>query len=187
MKVSIKVVGLCAALAFALTGCKYSGAGKNGNATSADGVDSANGADIVTDTVVDEEGKSVTELPWSENPDYERCTDVSFAPVYFGFNASVLQDAEMAKIEAVADHLKVNDGRVVSVDGNCDERGSNEYNLMLGHERANAISAQLARLGIDPARVQTKSHGEENPAVQGTGEDVWAKNRRGEFEIYKHK
>jgi len=180
MKVSFKALGVCAVVAFALTGCKYKGAANGGS-----GSDSALASDV--DTVLDGEGKPATELPWGENPDYERCTDVDFAPVYFGFNASVLLDAEMAKIEAVADHLKVNEGRVVSVDGNCDERGSNEYNLMLGHERANAISAQLVRLGVDASRIQTKSHGEENPAVQGTGEAVWAKNRRGEFEIYKHK
>ena len=73
------------------------------------------------------------------------------------------------------------------VEGNCDERGSNEYNLSLGEQRAISIRNYLLQLEIAPKRVQTKSYGEERPAVSGTGEAVWSKNRRGEFAVFKKK
>ena len=100
---------------------------------------------------------------------------------------SNLKDSELAKIEAVAQHLQANPTRVVMVEGNCDERGSNEYNITLGELRAGSVRDYLLRLGIAAERVQTKSFGEEKPAVAGSGESVWAKNRRGEFAIYQHK
>ena len=128
-----------------------------------------------------------TGLPFDQDPNFERCTDVNFAPVYFGFDASQIVQGEMAKIEAVAQHLGQNQNRVVIIEGNCDERGSNEYNLPLGQQRADAIRDYLLQLEISPDRVQTKSYGEEKPAVTGSGEAVWSKNRRGEFVVFQKK
>ena len=93
----------------------------------------------------------------------------------------------MAKIEAVAQHLTQRPNRVVIVEGNCDERGSNEYNLVLGENRAISIRDYLVQLGIDEKRIQTKSYGEEKPAVTGSNEGAWSKNRRGEFAVFQHK
>ena len=73
------------------------------------------------------------------------------------------------------------------IEGNCDERGSNEYNLSLGELRAISIRDYLVSLGIAPNRVQTKSYGEEKPAVSGSGESAWSKNRRGEFAVFQHR
>lgn len=73
------------------------------------------------------------------------------------------------------------------IEGNCDERGSNEYNLSLGDLRATSIRAYLESIGIAPNRIQTKSYGEEKPAVIGHDESAWAKNRRGEFAVFQHK
>ena len=134
----------------------------------------------------EKEGEFATGLPFDQDPNYVRCTDVDFAPVYFGFDASNLQQSEMAKIEAVAAHLKKT-GRVVIVEGNCDERGSNEYNLSLGQLRAIAIRDYLVQLGVNVQSVQDKSYGEEKPAVVGSNEAAWSKNRRGEFAVYAHK
>ena len=67
------------------------------------------------------------------------------------------------------------------VEGNCDERGSNEYNMSLGENRALAVRSHLVNLGISADRIQTRSYGEEKPAVTGTGEEVWHLNRRCEF------
>lgn len=114
---------------------------------------------------------------------YAPCTDVSFEPVYFGFDATAIAPAELAKVEAVAKHLSENPGRVVSIEGNCDERGSNEYNMSLGQDRAIVIGNFLAQNGISRDRIETISRGETNPAVEGKGESAWAKNRRGEFII----
>jgi peptidoglycan-associated lipoprotein len=174
------------ALALTVVGCKYDDAADEDALNSGRNV---HGQDVETvgGTAVDEDGTAATELPFDKDPNYVRCTDVEFEPVYFGFDASNLGSSELAKIEAVAQHLKENADRVVIVEGNCDERGSNEYNLELGSLRAISIRDYLATLGIDGNRIQTKSYGEEKPAVQGSGEEAWARNRRGEFAIYKHK
>ena len=73
------------------------------------------------------------------------------------------------------------------VEGNCDERGANEYNLSLGDLRAISIRDYMVTLGVDAQRIQTKSYGEEKPAVPGHDESAWSKNRRGEFAIFQHK
>ena len=193
----------CGALAFAVAGCRYDDPNADDLANSQDVAsevpsdDSMNaGKDIDTegaganavDANADETSLSnVTGLPFDQDPNYARCTDVDFAPVYFGFDASQLAPAELTKIEAVAQHLQAKPERVVIVEGNCDERGSNEYNLSLGELRAIAIRDYLVSLGIDAQRVQSKSYGEEKPAVAGQGESAWAKNRRGEFAVFQHK
>ena len=155
------------------------------NAGAANAGDLANaGADM--SGITDGDGNPATGLPFDQDPNYVRCTDVAFEPVYFGFDASNLQPSEMSKIEAVATHLKQT-GRVVIVEGNCDERGSNEYNLSLGEIRAIAIRDYLVTLGVNVQSIQTKSYGEEKPAVVGSNEAAWSKNRRGEFAVYAHK
>ena len=191
---TMMALAVCGVLAFAVTGCKYDdvadGGDGQGNVQAIDTAGDA-GANVNAgsdfNTVLGQDGKPATELKFDQDPNYVRCTDVDFAPVYFAFDASNLKDSELAKIEAVAQHLQANPNRVVMVEGNCDERGSNEYNLTLGELRAGSVRDYLLRLGIAENRVQTKSYGEEKPAVAGTGESVWAKNRRGEFAIFQHK
>ena len=205
MKCSMmKAIAICGALAFAVAGCKYddeAAAGTGDEAVATDVAtegDLASGTDVATDggatTAVDTANADTTTLtdaigntPFDQDPNYARCTDVDFAPVYFGFDASALPAGEMAKIEAVAAHLQEKPGRVVIIEGNCDERGSNEYNLSLGDLRATSIRAYLESIGIAPNRIQTKSYGEEKPAVIGHDESAWAKNRRGEFAVFQHK
>lgn len=107
-----------------------------------------------------------------------------FAPVYFDYDSAQVADSERSKIETVAQHLKQNDSVAVIIEGNCDERGSNEYNLTLGERRAQSIRAYLSGLGIGADRIQTKSYGEEKPVNPGHDEAAWAANRRGEFVLY---
>ena len=206
-------VAVCGVLAFAVSGCRYDDEGVNPDdvAVSTDvGTDGADvnedaaGKDVATedaaanananaakagadiDGIKGDDGVPATGLPFDQDPNYTRCTDVAFEPVYFGFDASNLAPAELAKIEAVAKHLKQT-GRVVIIEGNCDERGSNEYNLSLGEIRAIAIRDYLVTLGVDAQFVQTKSYGEEKPAVVGANEGAWSKNRRGEFAVFAKK
>ena len=82
-------------------------------------------------------------------------------------------------------HLKDNSDRVVVIEGNCDERGSAEYNLSLGENRAIIVRNYLVQSEIAADRIQTRSYGEEKPAVDGHDESAWAKNRRAEFAIFK--
>ena len=196
MKFSKTMVAVMGAIALTVAGCKYDDAAEDGALNGGGANDGqsnvAQSSDIDTvegtgGAVTDEDGMAATELPFDKDPNYVRCTDVEFEPVYFGFDASNLAPSELAKIETVAQHLKDNADRVVIVEGNCDERGSNEYNLSLGDLRAISIRDYMATLGIAAERMQTKSYGEEKPAVSGSGEEAWSKNRRGEFAIFKHK
>ncbi len=110
---------------------------------------------------------------------------IKLAPVYFAFDSYVLPPSEVSKVEQVAQHLKQNTGHVLVVEGNCDERGSNEYNMSLGENRALSVREYLVKLGVSADRVQTRSYGEEKPAVAGSGEEAWRLNRRGEFSLFQ--
>jgi peptidoglycan-associated lipoprotein len=70
-------------------------------------------------------------------------------------------------------------------EGHCDERGSREYNLSLGEHRALAVRAYLVGLGVDGARIQTRSYGEEQPLDPGHDESAWRLNRRVEFALFR--
>ena len=101
--------------------------------------------------------------------------------VYFAFDSSVLRASEQPKVAAVADYLKANPAKAVRIEGNCDERGTEEYNRSLGERRALALREELIRLGIDPTRVDTISYGKDRPADPGHDETAWSKNRRDDF------
>ena len=101
--------------------------------------------------------------------------------IQFGYDSSMLPPKEVAKVEKAGQYLLDNRDRVLNVDGHCDERGSNEYNLSLGEQRAQSVRKFLMDLGIDGARIQTRSFGKEKPAASGSDEDSLAKNRRAEI------
>ncbi len=106
---------------------------------------------------------------------------VKFAPVYFAYDQATIGTSEQAKIQEVAKYLQEHSDVCLIIEGHCDERGSLEYNRALGERRAIAVRDAMAGYGIQDNRMQTISYGEERPAVQGSGEAVWAKNRRGEM------
>ena len=101
--------------------------------------------------------------------------------VYFDYDSSVLKTGEKPKVAAVADYLKANSAKAVRVEGNCDERGTEEYNRSLGERRALAVREELIRLGIDPTRADTTSYGKDRPVDPGHDESAWKKNRRDDF------
>lgn len=102
-------------------------------------------------------------------------------PVYFAYNQSNIAPGEAGKIATVAQFLLQNAGVVVQVEGNCDERGTNEYNLSLGEFRAQAVRDQLINAGVAAGRVYTISYGEDKPVAMGHDEGSWAANRRADF------
>jgi len=107
--------------------------------------------------------------------------------VYFDLDRATVKPSEQSKIEAVAGHLRSNAGDAVEIEGHCDERGTEAYNLSLGDKRALAIREYLANLGIDPQRVHTISYGETHPVDLAHKESAWKKNRRGVFILLKPK
>ena len=170
------------AVALCVAGCKYDKAGKGTGNDAAKGSD-VNAQDISASNA--QEGSIAGASEGKFEDLYTRCTDVNFAPVYFGFDSTVIPQGELAKIDAVAQHLTEKTDRVVVVEGNCDERGSNEYNMSLGENRAIIVRNYLVQGGIAADRIQTRSYGEEKPAVDGHDESAWAQNRRGEFAIFQ--
>lgn len=109
---------------------------------------------------------------------------VKFENVLFDYDSAQIKESDRAKIEAVADFLKKNAKTGALVEGNCDERGSAEYNMSLGERRALAVRAYLVGLGIDGAIIQTKSNGKEKPVAMGHDEAAWSLNRRAEFVLF---
>jgi peptidoglycan-associated lipoprotein len=102
--------------------------------------------------------------------------------VYFAYDSSAIRSGERSKIEAVASALKADPGTKLMIEGNCDERGTEEYNRSLGERRALAVRQALVRMGISSARVFTKSYGKDNPKNDpGHDESAWAQNRRDDF------
>ena len=97
---------------------------------------------------------------------------------YFDYDSAVLSQETLSGLLFVADHLKANPALRILIEGHCDERGTRDYNIALGHKRADAVRMQLARLGVDRRRIKTKSYGKERPAVLGATAAAWAKNRR---------
>lgn len=109
--------------------------------------------------------------------------DPSFGPIYFDFDSATLRPEARDTLERLADYMKQNPGVTVVISGHADERGTEEYNIALGEERARAARDYLKRLGVDVARVRVISYGETRPAVQGSDEGAWSRNRRDEFEL----
>ena len=98
--------------------------------------------------------------------------------VYFGYDQSTLTAEAQATLDRQAAFLKANPTIRIVIEGHCDERGTREYNLALGDRRAVAVRDYLLAKGLNAARVRTVSYGKERPAVSGSNEESWAKNRR---------
>lgn len=101
--------------------------------------------------------------------------------VYFDFDSDIVKEAYRPLIDLHAKRLNANKKAALNLEGHTDERGGREYNLALGQRRAEAVAKSLTLLGVDAGQVEAVSFGKERPAVQGSGEAVWAQNRRVEL------
>ena len=111
-----------------------------------------------------------------------RIEGVEFKPLYFPYDQNTISSSEETKVSAVAQYLLGHPEAGVVIEGYCDERGTEEYNRALGERRALAASEMLIDIyGIEAARIKMVSYGEERPAVTGTGDSAWSRNRRDEF------
>ena len=105
------------------------------------------------------------------------------APVYFDFDRSEIKYHFTSVLNRKADFLKRFKNVRIQIEGHCDERGSIQYNLALGDQRANSAKAYLVALGIATNRISTISFGEERPMARAANEAAWAKNRRAKFVV----
>jgi peptidoglycan-associated lipoprotein len=109
-----------------------------------------------------------------------RCSENLF-PVYFDFDQAGIRSDMVQVVTRNAEYLKTVPGKRVVIEGNSDERGTNEYNMALGERRAINVQQYLTNMGIDARRMQTLSYGEEKPLFTGQDEDAYSGNRRVDF------
>ena len=105
--------------------------------------------------------------------------------IYFDYDKYAVKTESRDTLKKIADKLTAKPGLKIVIEGNCDERGTVEYNLALGERRANAAMKYLVTLGIDSGRIATLSNGKEKPVDPGHTEESWAKNRNAHFLIKK--
>lgn len=103
--------------------------------------------------------------------------------VYFAFDSAALSPMAQNVLRRKAAYLRENSGTSVAIEGHCDERGTNEYNLALGERRAESVKSFMVDLGIASNRMTTISYGEERPVDSRSNEEAWAKNRRAQFVV----
>lgn len=142
-------------------------------------------AEVVVD-VGDSAGSEESISSTPVNPEFggtisEARTHAPMLPVYFDFDKSNIREDQVSRIETNGAFLKDNMRAKIIIQGNCDERGTQEYNMALGERRAQSAKKYLTDLGVDAARVMTISYGEEKPLVHGHDEYAWAQNRRDDF------
>jgi peptidoglycan-associated lipoprotein len=101
--------------------------------------------------------------------------------VYFDFDKATIKKSQEDKLQDVAAYFKGNATDALIVEGNCDERGTEKYNLALGERRALAVREYLANLGMDPQRIKTVTYGASKPVESAHDEAAWKKNRRGDL------
>jgi len=128
-------------------------------------------------------GKDVVKVsaPTALPPPPAPIVEASLRDVFFDFDKSGLRSDAVEQLKLNAQWLKENVSRKVILEGHCDERGTNEYNLALGERRANSTKDFIVNLGVESGRLKTISYGEEKPFAEGHNEAAWAQNRRVHF------
>lgn len=109
-----------------------------------------------------------------------------FKTVYFEYNSSLIKDPkDLDSLRTISNYMLSHPNTYVFVEGHCDERGPEAYNLALGSRRSNGVRSLLISYGVNPDRIFTISYGKERPLVMEHHDEAWAKNRRAEFKVYQ--
>jgi peptidoglycan-associated lipoprotein len=139
-----------------------------------------------TTQVTGTEGAGAAEsLETEDSGIMEGRTSGPMVPVYFEFDSSKITGEQVQRIETNADFIKKNPGLKIRIEGNCDPRGTQEYNLALGERRAQNAKSYLVNLGVNVDQLTTVSFGEEKLLLFGHDEISWAQNRRADFVVVK--
>lgn len=154
-------------LGLSLTGCSKKATDSAQQGAGADGAGSAESLETADSGIM--EGR----------------TSGPMVPVYFEFDSSSITGEQVQRIQTDADFIKKNRDLKIRIEGNCDPRGTQEYNLALGERRAQAAKTYLVKLGVGAEQLTTVSFGEEKLLLFGHDEISWAQNRRDDFVIVK--
>jgi len=172
---------------------KFAGASQNGNKPQGPGGNGNNPQNPLPPGNVGGNGGNPngTDIGGNNNPNeplnipenYQEQRNV-FVAVHFDYDSSELRPQDMELVAQVAQHLTQNPNHMLLIEGHCDERGTEEYNLSLGERRALSVAEELARLGVGPERLGTQSFGEKVPVSESNTKEARSKNRRGEFVLF---
>lgn len=139
--------------------------------------------------VVPKAEEAKKEAPKAEEKEVPKAAPVVKAPelkdIFFDFDKYNIRPGDAEILKQNLDWFNANKGKKVRIEGHCDERGTVEYNLVLGQKRADATKNYLVNLGVDEKLLETVSYGKERPFDPGHNEEAWAKNRRAHFLILK--
>ena len=113
----------------------------------------------------------------------EPADKVTFVEIFFDYDSSNIRENAKSTLANISKWMNDNASKHLLIEGHCDERGTKEYNLALGEQRALSVRRYLTGLGIEPKNLHTISYGEERPAAKGHDETSWGKNRRAHFLI----
>jgi len=119
--------------------------------------------------------------PWDPSQFNEDRTTLAADTIHFDFDSAVIRDSEKDNLTQVAAALQADSNVKLMIEGDCDERGTEEYNRSLGERRAEAAREALVGMGIDASRMHTISYGKDKPVDPGHDESAWSKNRRDDF------
>lgn len=125
-------------------------------------------------------GGPTSSLTGFDNMNQDRTTLGAYT-IHFAFDSAVIRNSDQANLQAVASYLNSNPSDKLQIEGNCDERGTEEYNRALGERRALAARQALAGMGVDPSRIRTISYGKDKPVNPAHNAAAWAENRRDDF------
>ena len=134
----------------------------------------------------EEQARLLAEMEAAERENARRAAaarNTLMQAVYFDYDESNIRTDTETSLRAKMEILRANPGVMLRMEGHADERGTSEYNIALGNERAESVIQFLTGFGISADRFTSVSYGEERPAMQGSNEDAWALNRRVEFVI----
>jgi peptidoglycan-associated lipoprotein len=115
------------------------------------------------------------------NPLKDPSNILSKRSVYFDYDSNVVKDEYRGMVQAHSRYMGDKRDSKIRIEGNCDERGSREYNLALGQRRAESVKKMMTVLGVSDGRIETISYGEEKPVAPGHDEQAWAQNRRADI------
>jgi peptidoglycan-associated lipoprotein len=123
------------------------------------------------------------QIPPPQPPPAPRTVEITPASIYFAFDSAELTSEARAALQRLFDQARQRPDQDLRIEGNCDERGTEEYNVALGQRRADAAKKYLVDLGMDAARVTTVSNGKERPRALGHDEEAWRENRRDDLMV----
>jgi len=115
------------------------------------------------------------------NPLRDPSNILSKRSVFFDYDSNVVKDEYRGMVQAHSRYLGEKRDSKIRIEGNCDERGSREYNLALGQKRAESVKKTMTVLGVGDGRIETISYGEEKPMSPGHDEQAWSQNRRADI------